>query len=243
MLRLTMRCPSRRHALHGSINSTVALAAISAPACRKVTRRSFSLDAARSELISFYCGRRKVACRGGLWGIGMRLTRGALPGGRRSRARPEAESASAGSAAGPKLARPAGRGPPRGVDLAGLQKVVSRIQDVVAEPGAWNGVLDEISAAAGAQGTSLFRASLTTPDVALLSVSASSQQIMERYLREGWLHRDIRTRAIPKDAEDRRRRGPGLHDSGRDRARAVLSRSLGAMRATLVGRRRVPFGR
>jgi len=97
-----------------------------------------------------------------------------------------------------ELANPAGRKGPQRVDLGELKKVTARIQDIVTEPGAWRNVLDEASAAAGAQGASLFRASLTTPDVALISVSSSGQQIMERYLRDDWLHRDIRTRAIPQ---------------------------------------------
>ncbi|MGO4670694.1 helix-turn-helix transcriptional regulator [Bosea sp. 2RAB26] len=120
------------------------------------------------------------------------------PDGRRSRARPEADANGAWSAVVPNLAKPAVRGAPRAVDLGGLQKVVARIQDVVAEPESWSGVLKDVSAAAGAQGASLFRATLTTPDVALVSVSAGSQQIMERYIRDGWVRRDIRTRAIPK---------------------------------------------
>ena len=86
----------------------------------------------------------------------------------------------------------------RTVDLGELRKITSRIQDVVVEPGAWSGILEEISAAAGAQCASLFLASASTSDVVLVSGSPNSEPISERYLRDGWFRRDIRVRAIPK---------------------------------------------
>jgi DNA-binding CsgD family transcriptional regulator len=131
-------------------------------------------------------------------GVDLRFAKELSSSDRHSHARPKAALDGGESLSHAGLANPVGRQEPPRVDLAGLKKVTARIQDIVTEPGAWSNVLDEAAAAAGAQGASLFRASLTTPDVALISVSSNGQQIMERYLRDDWLHRDIRTRAIPQ---------------------------------------------
>lgn len=128
----------------------------------------------------------------------MRLDRPPPSGNGRLRARPGTKLDRGPFDARTTIANPARFETTHQVDLGGLQKVTARIQDVAADPSAWSGVLDEVSVAAGAQGAFLFRASLTVPDVSLVSISTNSQQIMERYLRDGWLRRDIRTRAIPK---------------------------------------------
>ncbi len=117
---------------------------------------------------------------------------------RRSRGRPGRDPDCGTSDAGTTFGNPVRLETARRVDLGALQKVSARIQDVVADPGAWSDVLDEVTVAAGAQGASLFRASLATPGVALASNSTNGQQLMDRYLSDGWIYRDIRTRAIPK---------------------------------------------
>ncbi|WP_141740251.1 helix-turn-helix transcriptional regulator [Bosea sp. BIWAKO-01] len=131
-------------------------------------------------------------------GIEMRLGKRPPPGNPHLQVALDAIADGDAAPFGVGLAKPAGRKAPQGLDLGKLEKVVARVQDAVAEPGAWGGILEEISAAAGAQCASLFRTSPGISGVSLVATSTSAEQLAERYVRDGWFHRDLRVRAIPK---------------------------------------------
>lgn len=85
-----------------------------------------------------------------------------------------------------------------GVDFGALQKVAARVQDVVVDPGAWVSVLNEITAAAGADVSSLMCKSMASPDVSVIAVNQEAEPFLKHYIDGGWHKADLRTRAIPK---------------------------------------------
>lgn len=85
-----------------------------------------------------------------------------------------------------------------GVDFGALQKVAARVQDVVVDPGAWVSILNEITAAAGADVGALMRKPKTSPEVSVIAVNEAAEPLLRHYIAGDWHKADLRTRAIPK---------------------------------------------
>lgn len=86
----------------------------------------------------------------------------------------------------------------KGVDFGALQKVAARVQDVVVDPGAWAGILNEVTAAAGADVSSLMRKPTASPEVSVIAINDEAEPLLKHYIDGGWHRADLRTRAIPK---------------------------------------------
>ena len=76
-----------------------------------------------------------------------------------------------------------------------LSILTARLADVVADPQAWSPLLGDIAEAAGGRGAVLLRTDISTPDTPR---SASIDESIEYYFRQGWHLRDTRIRALPR---------------------------------------------
>lgn len=82
-----------------------------------------------------------------------------------------------------------------GVDPTGLQRVVARLQDAVADPSAWHEILHQLTVAVDAEGVLLLQQEMRTRD---MPGSPSLAPLMSRYFAESWHLRDFRMSAIPR---------------------------------------------
>jgi DNA-binding CsgD family transcriptional regulator/PAS domain-containing protein len=84
---------------------------------------------------------------------------------------------------------------PASIDVPALDTVVARLPQLVLDPGSIVGVMEEISKAAGSEGSALFQSDVRTPDV---PHTPGIADLFNKYFAEGWHTRDLRVRAIPK---------------------------------------------
>lgn len=76
-----------------------------------------------------------------------------------------------------------------------LLDISSRLADVVADPGEWSPLLGEIAEAAGGRGAVLLRTDARPSDAPR---SASIDESIDYYFRQGWHLHDTRIRALPR---------------------------------------------
>jgi hypothetical protein len=79
------------------------------------------------------------------------------------------------------------------VDAKQLTAVGARLGDVVVDPALWPGVLEQISAAAGAAGAALLRSDVRTPDNPR---TASMDENFKNYFAAGWHRHDTLSQRV-----------------------------------------------